>query len=296
MDFAPRKPKMTTARHNVSSISTGFAYLGHMRQMLKILALATCAVPATVFAETFNNVARLDVLPGWQTPTGTHMAGIRLTLAPGWKTYWRAPGDAGIPPQFSWHGSENVAGATFHWPTPEVIDQNDLQAIGYRDGVVLPVEIVPTVPGQPITLSGEVVIGVCEEVCVPVTLPFRAELPPDGGRDGAITAALLNQPIPGNDAGVRATTCTMQPSGQGLQLTATVTMPAMGGAETVVIETTDPQVWVSPSDVTRTGDSLQAIVDMVHVSAGSFAIDRSDVRITVLGADAAVDIKGCTGG
>ena len=267
-----------------------------MRHLIRLLAFATCALPVTAVAETFDNIARLDVLPGWRTPSGTHMAGLRVTLAPGWKTYWRAPGDAGIPPQFSWAGSDNIAAATFHWPTPEVISQNDLSAIGYHDGVVLPLEIQPAEPGKPVTLAGEVVIGVCEEVCVPVTLSFNSALPPEGRRDGAITAALLNQPMPAGEAGVRGATCTVVPHGDGLALTATVDMPEIAGGETVVIETGDPQVWVSPADVTRAGDSLRATVDMVHVTAGSFALDRSAVRITVLGGEMAVDIQGCTGG
>ena len=47
-------------------------------------------------AQSLDGVAQLDVLPGWETRNGTHMAGLRITLAPGWKTYWRAAGDAGI--------------------------------------------------------------------------------------------------------------------------------------------------------------------------------------------------------
>ncbi len=274
-----------------------------MRKTLPILTTTALAAPllcaalaGNAYAGPFDNVAQIDVLPGWQTQNGTHMAGVRITLQPGWKTYWRTPGDAGIPPQFSWAGSENIATAQYHWPTPEVMDQNNMQAIGYHDSLVLPIELSPTQAGQPITMSGEVLIGVCEDICIPVTLPFSAELPIDGRRDGAITASLLNQPLSASDAGVSDAICAIEPSGQGLQVTATVTMPTSGQNETVVIETGNPQVWVSQSDVIRQGDQLQATVDMIHVSSSSFALDRSDVRITVLGGDYAVDVRGCTGG
>lgn len=244
-------------------------------------------------AGPLDNVAQLDIIPGWVTPNGTHMAGLRVTLQPGWKTYWRAPGDAGIPPRFSWAGSENIAGAEFHWPTPEILDQNEVQTIGYHDSLVLPIELSPHNAGEPITLAGEVQIGVCEDICLPVTLSFNALLPTDGRRDGAITAALLNQPISAQEAGVTDVACAVSPTDNGIELTATLQMPMAGDDETVVIETQNPEVWVSQSDVTRDGDQLQATVDMIHFTDGSFALDRSDVRITVFGNYHAVNIQGC---
>lgn len=256
-------------------------------------ALMLGALVGPAQAGPLDQVAQLDVIPGWVTSDGTHMAGLRVTLRPGWKTYWRAPGDAGIPPQFSWAGSENIASAQFHWPTPEVLDQNLMQTIGYHDSLVLPVELFPREAGAPITLAGEVLIGVCEDICVPVTLSFNALLPFDGRRDGAVTAALLNQPRSASEAGVTAVTCAVRPSDNGLEVAATLHMPSAGGAETVVIETQNPEVWVSQSDVTRDGDQLHATVDMIHVTNSSFALDRSDVRITVLGTDHAVNIQGC---
>lgn len=266
-----------------------------MKPIVPILgaAFASLFSAASATAETFDDVARIDVLTGWQTADGTQMAAVRVTLQPGWKTYWRAPGDAGIPPQFSWAGSENIATAQYHWPVPEVMDQNGMQAIGYNDSLVLPIELAPAVAGAPMTMAGEVLIGVCDEICVPVTLPFSASLPLDGRRDGTITAALLNQPIDAIDAGVTSVSCAIIPSDQGLQVTATLSMPSAGADETVVIESGNPQVWVSPTDVTRIGDELRATVDMVHVTSSSFALDRSAMRITVLGGDYAVDIQGC---
>jgi len=289
-----RKHDLNSARHNVSSISNVIAYLDPMKPLVPILAIAACAVPLGAAADPFAHVAKVEVLPGWQTQDGTHMAGLQVTLAPGWKTYWRAPGDAGIPPQFSWAGSDNIAGAAFHWPTPEVIDQNAMRAIGYHGGMVLPIELIPNTAGAPITLSGEISMGICEDICIPVTLPFEAVLPPDGGRDTAIAAALLNQPLTAAEADVAAATCIMRPGTDSMQVTATVTMPPAGENETVVIETANPKIWVSPADVMRDGDRLYATVDMMHVTGSDFAIDRSGVRITVLGSNYAVDVQGCS--
>ena len=71
---------------------------------------------------------------GWQMQNGHHMAGLSLQLAPDWKTYWRAPGEAGIPPLFDWSGSTNVQSVRVHWPSPVVFHLNGMQTIGYHDG------------------------------------------------------------------------------------------------------------------------------------------------------------------
>jgi DsbC/DsbD-like thiol-disulfide interchange protein len=270
--------------------------MNKLTSILKTTCLFVASLASPVVAGPFDGLAKIDVISGWQTASGTHMAGLRVTLRPGWKTYWRAPGDAGIPPQFSWNGSQNIATAQYHWPTPDVFDQGGMQSIGYHDSLILPIELTRADPSAPIQMSGEIIIGVCEDICVPVTLPFAAELPNDGRRDGAITASLLNQPISAIEGGVQSVTCTILPAQDGLLLTATLTMPNAGGPETVVIEAGNPEVWVSQADIVRSGPTLQATVDMIHATNGSFALDRSAVRITVLGSKYAVDVRGCTPG
>ncbi|MEJ6478965.1 MAG: protein-disulfide reductase DsbD family protein, partial [Octadecabacter sp.] len=100
------------------------------RIALTLAALVALSVPAA--ADPMDGVAAFDILPGWRTDRGTHMVAVRISLAPGWKTYWRAPGDAGIPPQFQWDGSQNINAAQFHWPIPEVMNQNGMRSIGYH--------------------------------------------------------------------------------------------------------------------------------------------------------------------
>ncbi len=259
---------------------------------ISLFALALCA--ASPASADFNDLADLSVIPGWVTQNGTHIAGLRIDLAPGWKTYWRAPGEGGIPPMVDFGGSINVNTAQFHWPVPEVFDQNGMRSIGYSSGVVLPIELGPKETG-PMHLTGTLQIGVCEEVCVPVTLSFDTALPADSGRDASLLAALLDRPLTAQEAGVTAATCEVAPISDGLQVTASVTLPHTGGREEMVIEAGDAQVWVSEAYAQRNGDQLVAMVDMVHGSGSAFALDRSAVRITILGQDVAVDVIGCSG-
>jgi len=263
--------------------------------MLKKFSLLACLMATSVQAGPADGVAQVSILPGWTTDDGTQMAAFKITLLPGWKTYWRAPGDAGIPPHIDFSASQNLASAQFHWPTPEVMDQSGMRSIGYTDGVTVPVELTPHGSGD-VTLAGDLVIGVCEEICVPVQLSFNATLPGGGKRDSAIVASLINRPLTAAEGGVEAATCKISPRDDGLTVTATLTLPTTGGDEVVVIEAGDPMIWVSESDVSRSGNQLTATSDMVHAGAGAFALDRSALRFTVFGSNHVVDIQGCTGG
>lgn len=264
--------------------------------MFRPLALSLALLAAPVAAEMPADLVSVEVLPGWRTDAGTHMAAVRFRLAPGWKTYWRAPGDAGIPPLFTWEGSRNVAAADFHWPVPQVFDQSGFRSIGYADEVVIPVEITPATPDAPARIAGTVEIGVCHDICIPVALQFAADLPAAGRRDAAIAAALVDQPLTEDEAGVGAVTCAVTVTERGLAVTARIELPATGGPEVVVFETADPAVWVSETRVGRQAGVLTASAEMIHASGEGFAFDRSALRITVLGADRAVDIHGCTAG
>ncbi|MGY3437848.1 protein-disulfide reductase DsbD domain-containing protein [Marinovum sp. KMM 9989] len=224
------------------------------------------------------------------------MAGLLIDLSPGWKTYWRSPGDAGIPPRFDWAGSRNIASLQPVWPTPKAMDQNGMTSIGYPGDVVIPLVIRPDAAGGDIALSGRIELGVCKDICVPASLRFSGELTATGTRDPRIVAALADQPLSKRDADVSEVTCTMSPVRGGIELTADITMPPAGGNEFVVIEPSNPSIWVAEARTRRTGQTLTATTEMSHVEGAPFALDRSGLRFTVLGRDYAVDIMGCTGG
>ncbi|MFQ1699439.1 protein-disulfide reductase DsbD domain-containing protein [Loktanella agnita] len=262
--------------------------------MLTLLMMT--ALPGFALADPYNGLAEAELLPGWRNANGDHIAGLRITLQPGWKTYWRAPGDTGIPPQFSFDGSHNITAVAPHFPIPDVFHLNGMRAIGYADSIVFPLTVFSNDPDAPMQISGQINMGVCEEICMPVTLDFDALLPAGGARDPAITAALINRPLSRDEAHINEVVCTVTPISDGLRLTASLDVPPIGPSEVVVIEAGDPHVWVSEADVTRIGPALSATVDMVHSSGQAFALDRSAVRITLLGQDRAIDIQGCAAG
>ena len=266
--------------------------------MLKHVALplALMSLPVVAPAQSYDDLARVEVLSGWRVADGSHIAALQITLRPGWVTYWRAPGDSGIPPEISFTGDSTIISITPHWPTPEVFGEDGMRSIGYHDGVTVPLEIALADGAGSVAVSGEITIGVCEEICIPVTLPFGSLLPQVGANDATIADAWSERPVSADAAGVSDVACTIAPIEDGLRVTAEIALPERGTDEHVVIEAADPRIWVSEAQVNRNGNALSASVDMVHPSGGPFALDRSGMRITVLGSGRAIDIRGCRAG
>jgi suppressor for copper-sensitivity B len=144
-------------------------------------------------------------------------AAIQIRLPRGWHTYWKTPGDAGIPPSVAWTGSENVQSASMDFPAPlRLPPVEGLLTLGYDDGVVLPVTITLAHPGQPMRLRAELDYASCQAVCVPIHASLALDLPAGlatPGRDAAlIAAARARVPIPAATAGIRVEQAVVSPS------------------------------------------------------------------------------------
>lgn len=261
----------------------------HLAPLACVAALGCGAA----FATTQDDVLTARLLSGWQSATGAHMAGVDLTLAAGWKTYWRSPGDAGIPPRFDWSGSTNVRSVRIHWPAPTVFDVNGLQTIGYHDHLVLPIEVMPEDPGLPVRLSLRMDLGVCDKICLPASVALTSDLVAPGAPDAGISAALASRAATAREAGVTGVDCSIDPIADGLRLTARLRLPDPGTAEVVAVEIPDPEVWVAASATTRRSGELVAVTELVPPAGAPFALDRSGITLTILAAGKAVEVKGC---
>jgi DsbC/DsbD-like thiol-disulfide interchange protein len=255
------------------------------------MTLALLASPA--LATTQEDVLSAQLRSGWQMENGGHMAAVDLQLAPGWKTYWRSPGDAGIPPTFDWSRSENVKSVRLHWPTPEVFDLNGMQSIGYHERLVLPIEVTPEDPARPVRLSLEMSLGVCDEICMPAVVDLSTTLTAPGAPDDSIRAALAAGAATAGQAGVRGISCAIDPIGDGLRLTARVMLPDPGHPEFVAFETEDRTIWIAEAITQREGGELVSMTELVPPGGAPFALDRSGITVTILAAGRAVELQGC---
>jgi DsbC/DsbD-like thiol-disulfide interchange protein len=122
-------------------------------------------------------------------------AGVEIKLDPGWKTYWRDPGDSGVPPTLDFSGSDNVKSVTLLWPAPELFpDGAGGNSIGYVDHVILPLHIAPTDAAKPSSLQLKLGYAVCGTLCVPVEANLKLPLSGDGAEEAALEKAEIRVP------------------------------------------------------------------------------------------------------
>jgi DsbC/DsbD-like thiol-disulfide interchange protein len=126
------------------------------------------------------------------------LGGIAFQLQPGWHTYWRTPGDSGVPPRIDFGKSENIEAVTILWPAPaKFADGAGGISLGYLKQVVLPLRIVAKNADKPVTLRADINYAVCEKLCIPVEasteLAFTSVASTE---DSALFAALDTVPKP----------------------------------------------------------------------------------------------------
>jgi DsbC/DsbD-like thiol-disulfide interchange protein len=126
------------------------------------------------------------------------LGGIAFQLQPGWHTYWRTPGDSGVPPRIDFGKSENIEAVTILWPAPIKFDDGaGGTSLGYQKQVVLPLRIVAKNADKPVTLRADINYAVCEKLCIPVEasaeLAFTSVASTE---DSALSAALDTVPKP----------------------------------------------------------------------------------------------------
>lgn len=174
-----------------------------MRTPAVLLTLAL-SLPATAAETPWQEVApgarvRLisaDVLK----PDGTTMVALEIDMPTTTNTYWRVPGETGIPTEFDFAGSRGVTGHEVLWPFPLLETKTGYVDFVYRGPTVLPVEL--QLDGKVANLDVKVIMGVCSDICVPVTAAFTLPLDfaaPDRAQGLRIAQALALTPMPWQD-------------------------------------------------------------------------------------------------
>ncbi|MBB4040138.1 DsbC/DsbD-like thiol-disulfide interchange protein [Microvirga flocculans] len=156
---------------------------------------AAVAQPLASSATTQGFHSRTRLISGGAQ--GDHwLAGIEISLDEGFKTYWRTPGDSGLPPRFDWTGSENVESADIKWPAPA--RHEDAAGITYAYGkkVVLPVVVKAKDATRPVRLVLSAEYGICKDICIPAQANLSLDLSGAGADRGAIETALAKVPVP----------------------------------------------------------------------------------------------------
>ncbi len=203
-------------------------YRNNMRLLALICALAA-ASPVLAAATDWQDVApetRVRLISADQPDAnGKILAGLEIDMPPSFKTYWRVPGETGIPITLDLTGSTGIAAHQMLWPYPKIDLSQGFVDFVYYGPTVLPLEL--TADGQPIDLKLSAIMGICSDICVPVQASFRLMIDPtkpDAGQGVRLAQALANVPLPGDEAAVGEVFAT--PEGLAVALNSTEIDPA----------------------------------------------------------------------
>lgn len=184
--------------------------------MAGLLAAALLAVPARADPPPLSFGA-VPLASPWQPGENSRLrlvagdttgevwtAALQIELAPGWKTYWRNPGDSGVPPRFDFSASANLRAGEALFPAPHRFTDSYGDSIGYKESVSFPLFLSPAEPGQAVELALKVDYALCNAVCVPASADLALMLAP-GRPDLLGTARAARAAVPAADDSGRLT-------------------------------------------------------------------------------------------
>jgi len=263
-----------------------------------ILALAAAASPgsgqAQAVVSTGQSFVHAALVPGRAEPDGSRMAGLILDLVPEWKTYWRNPGAAGVPPSFDWSHSKNLQSAEVLWPRPGLYESFGLTTIGYSGRVVFPIHLVPVDTGRPIALVLDLAIGVCRQICVLEQTELTLRINPGAPDEGVALVAAAEAEVPrsGAEQGMTEASCRIAGAGTKRRFDATLDFGRVLPGASVILEGPD-LAWFEGVETTARDGRLH-VTAALSLLDDSVWVSRSQVRMTVLADGLAADIQGCT--
>jgi DsbC/DsbD-like thiol-disulfide interchange protein len=206
-------------------------------------------------------------------------AGVAIDLEEGWKTYWRMPGEAGIPPQFDWTKSVGIAGVEILYPLPRRLHDLSGETVGYEHRVVFPITVKPAAPTEA-TLQLNLFLAVCKDICIPAKAEAKLVLDGSAVDTGTLEEWIKRVPIPGT--AVRSVTAVMDGAKPLL------VMQLDRGADDIFVEAEGPAYFRKPA-FSPNGLEARLLVDNIKDAARlkglglklTLAIDGSGIEQAV---------------
>ncbi len=284
-----------------------------------------------------QSIATLEVLNGQtvevEGSNAYYLTGIAINLSDGWKTYWRSPGEYGLPPSLQIVDG-NIGSVEIYYPKPTVFDEDAFRTIGYAGRVVFPLRVTPLEVGGPIDGELQLNLGVCREVCIPASFrfavassvdsqpffgdPYTMDSLPSWGIQynmnsqpamaaqsstevpsgfGEIQSALNDLPtqIFASNQGAR-TNCNIEPASPDGNLRITFEFDYDGSVEegaAAVFESPGNSVWFSESELSSTPEGRLSASAEIHQPEGSAALSRGDLSLTLITEGSYIEFAGC---
>ena len=266
-----------------------------MKKIMILLVLLFNIVGSSVFSQSpIIGLKSVDIIRGWRQSDDIHIAAINIKLEDGWKTYWRVPGIGGIAPILNWEKSKNIKNISQIWPTPNIYNEYGLQTIGYKNELLLPLQIQPIDKKQPIHLSITIDFGICSDVCVPIQTSVEERLPERTsiGKKN-ILDTLEKAILSGNKSPFKIVKCNIVPIKDGFEVNAFFEGLTSFDKDTLgVVEYPVKQNgWINQKASLVSGNQLNVHATVYNKSI--HFIDRSDLTLTIFTKNKAFEFDGC---
>ena len=242
--------------------------------MLFAAGIAVSASAAPVRTEHVE----AELVPGATAlqPGTPFTVALRLKMDPGWHTYWRNPGDSGLPPTLAWNLPPGLTAGAIEWPPPRALPVGPLVNYGYEGEVLLPVEIAVApafASAAPVPLRARAEWLVCREICIPegadlaLSVPVAPSATPDPRWGEAIARTRASLPLPLEGWNVVAT-------GHGQQIELALAPLAAEGdpGDLHLFPFAEGKIEASrPQTLVRDGTRLKLILPVASQRVGDFA-------------------------
>lgn len=252
--------------------------------MMTVLGSAAMAAPATSdWVENEAGKVRLIAATNTTGKAATLRLGIHFQLLPGWKIYWRTPGDAGYPPKIDWAGSKNIGAITMLWPAPKRFVLAGLQNHGYAGEVVLPLDVALPHPHEPAILQANLDYLACSQICVPMQAELNLTMPA-GPTQSSDFAELINRfaarvPGPADVQGISTDALEFIGTGDGSILRVSVSSATPFDHPDLFIEPAETASFEAPR-LRLSADRTQAILESAVV-AGTLTAPLGQTPLTI---------------
>ena len=269
---------------NISKILCGAALIGGA------IVTPVRADDASLWAQDSHSEFRL-IAGANKDGAATLRAGVQIKMQPGWKTYWRYPGDSGEPPRFDFAGSENLGAAKVLYPAPHLFADEAGNSLGYKDTVTFPLQVTPKQKGAPVKLTVKVDYAVCEKLCVPAQGTAALTLAPGlSTQDDTLSASEARVPKKVSAADVGLTARRIDNAGKPSVM---VDLKAAAGAPLDIFVEGPTREWALPVPKPASGAPAghrQFSFELDGLPMGVDPKGQVDLTFTVVEPDRAVEV------
>jgi DsbC/DsbD-like thiol-disulfide interchange protein len=251
---------------------------------------------ASPVAKVKGDYGSVEIIDGWQKKNGEYQTSLLFLLNPGWKTYWRNPGESGLKPSFDWSKSQNLDSANVLWPHPLIFNETGIVIYGFKSQLLLPILIKPDQAFKNTDLNLKLEFGVCSEICIPILANLSKPNIGNGSQQEIlqIRKAINDLPKIATEQQRKKIKCKIEPKKKIINLAFKSNLITTIKKNTyAILEYNDPSIWFTSQTSKLVGKDLFVSANINQFNDTNLMIDRNKVQITLINEGSNLTVLGC---